>query len=173
MDLTGFMKRRIGWYIQPQQQSIILTQNQLHPRWSGSLIPRDQRFDAYHQVVKCSAWAFPIIHCQVYGQLTTVISRGHALHIDGKHWTAWLVDKTNQQWMMARSEARFTKGIWAPNSNIVNPLRPRKKRSPFCRWHFQMHFFNEYVHEVYEFWSICHWSLFPRVQLTIFQHWFR
>ena len=27
--------------------------------------------------------------------------------------------------------------------------------------------------KIYEFWLVFHWSLFPRVQLTIFQHWFR
>ena len=27
--------------------------------------------------------------------------------------------------------------------------------------------------KIYEFWLIFHWSLFLRVQLTIFQHWFR
>ena len=27
--------------------------------------------------------------------------------------------------------------------------------------------------KMFEFWSNFHWSLFPRVQLTIFQHWFR
>ena len=27
--------------------------------------------------------------------------------------------------------------------------------------------------KIYEFWLISHWSLFPMVQLTIFQHWFR
>ena len=27
--------------------------------------------------------------------------------------------------------------------------------------------------KIYEFWLIFHWSLFPRGQLTIFQHWFR
>ena len=27
--------------------------------------------------------------------------------------------------------------------------------------------------KIYEFWLRFHWSLFPRVQLTIFQHWFR
>ena len=27
--------------------------------------------------------------------------------------------------------------------------------------------------KIFEFWLKFHWSLFPRVQLTIFQHWFR
>ena len=29
------------------------------------------------------------------------------------------------------------------------------------------------LNEKYEFWLIFHWSLFLRIQLTIFQHWFR
>ena len=39
---------------------------------------------------------------------------------------------------------------------------------------FQMTFSNAfYWMKMFKFWLRFHWSLFPRVQLTIFQHWFR
>ena len=39
---------------------------------------------------------------------------------------------------------------------------------------FRMTFSNAYSWiNMYKFWLRCHWSLFPRVQLTILQHWFR
>ena len=39
---------------------------------------------------------------------------------------------------------------------------------------FQTSFSNRFFWmKMYQFWLIFHWSLFPRVQLTIFQHWLR
>ena len=39
---------------------------------------------------------------------------------------------------------------------------------------FQMTFSNAFSWmKIFKFWLRFHWSLFPRVQLTIFQHWFR
>ena len=45
------------------------------------------------------------------------------------------------------------------------------KGSPFCSWHFQMHFLERY--KIHEFWLKIDWSLFLRVHLRIFQHRFR
>ena len=39
---------------------------------------------------------------------------------------------------------------------------------------FQTAFSNAFLWmKMYKFWLIFHWGLFPRVHLTIFQHWFR
>ena len=48
-------------------------------------------------------------------------------------------------------------------------MRPRRDGH-----HFQTTFTNTFSWtKIYKFRSIFHWCLFPRVQLTIFQHWFR
>ena len=46
----------------------------------------------------------------------------------------------------------------------------RDKWTPFRRRHFQMHFLEK---KMFELRLKFHWSLFPRVQLAIFQQWFR
>ena len=48
---------------------------------------------------------------------------------------------------------------------LIITLIPRQDR----RRHFQTHF----LRKCFEFLLIFHWSLFPRVQLTIYQRWFR
>ena len=51
----------------------------------------------------------------------------------------------------------------------VNTLRPRRNRRHFADDIFKFIF----LHEMHEFWLKFHWSVFLRVQFTIFQHWFR
>ena len=51
----------------------------------------------------------------------------------------------------------------------VSILRPRQNGR-----HFAATFSNAFSSmKIYEFWLTIHWSLFLRVQLTMFQHWFR
>ena len=54
----------------------------------------------------------------------------------------------------------------------VNTLRPRQNGRHFADDPFKRIFLNENVY-IYKFRLRFHWSLFPRVQSTIFQHWFR
>ena len=49
----------------------------------------------------------------------------------------------------------------------INTLRPRQNGRHFTDYIFNCIFLNE------KFLSKFHWSLFSRLQLTIFQHWFR
>ena len=85
----------------------------------------------------------------------------------------------------------FFKGKFCVSNEIslkfINTLRPRRngqcffteiyqhieaktKWTIFCRQHFQRHFLEW---KCMSFNEKFHWSLFLRVQLTIFQHWFR
>ena len=50
-----------------------------------------------------------------------------------------------------------------------NSSPPGQNGHYFGRWQFQMHFFYKSDRIRFEF----HWNLFPEVQLTISQHWFR
>ena len=52
---------------------------------------------------------------------------------------------------------------------LLNTLRPRQNGCHFADDIFKCIFMNK----MFEFWLKCHWSLFLRVQLTIFHHWFR
>ena len=60
------------------------------------------------------------------------------------------------------------------NGYVISPhtkhIEAAKKWPPFSRPHFQMHF-REW--KIYRFRVRFQWNLFPRVQLTISQHWFR
>ena len=51
----------------------------------------------------------------------------------------------------------------------INTLRPKQNRRHFPDDISKCIFLNENIW----IWLRSHWSLFPRVQLTIFQHWFR
>ena len=51
----------------------------------------------------------------------------------------------------------------------VNTLTLRQKWTSFHRQHFKCIF----LMKIFGFWLKFHWSLFPRVQLTISRHWFR
>ena len=53
--------------------------------------------------------------------------------------------------------------------HIINSWRPRLNRRHFADEFFKCIFFNK----MFKFRLRFHWSLFPRVQLIIFQHWFR
>ena len=55
--------------------------------------------------------------------------------------------------------------LWYP----LNTLRPRQNSRHFPNDIFKCIFLNENVEFLLKF----QWSLFPRVQFTIFQHWFR
>ena len=64
--------------------------------------------------------------------------------------------------------------LWLPNRvfvdfSAVNTLRPRQNGRHFSGDTFKCIFLNE----KFEFWLRFHWSLHPRVELTIYQHWFR
>ena len=50
----------------------------------------------------------------------------------------------------------------------VSTLRPRQNGHKFPDDIFKCIFLNENIH----FWLRIHWSLFPRIQSTVFQHWF-
>ena len=50
----------------------------------------------------------------------------------------------------------------------LNTLRPRQNGRNFPDDIFKCLFWMK----MYKFWFRFHWSLFPRVQLTMFQHWF-
>ena len=53
---------------------------------------------------------------------------------------------------------------------LINSSSPGQDGRQFGKRHFQMYFLEM---KIYEFWLIFHWNLFPRVELTISQHWFR
>ena len=53
---------------------------------------------------------------------------------------------------------------------VVWHIGAETKWLPFSRRHFQMHFLE--LKCINFDWSF-HWSMFPEVQLTLFQHWFR
>ena len=55
--------------------------------------------------------------------------------------------------------------------SIFNSLRPRQNRRHFADDVFKCNFLNE--KKTLEFRFKFHWRLFLKVQLTIFQHWFR
>ena len=57
-------------------------------------------------------------------------------------------------------------GPWC-NIEIFNTMRPRQNR-----WHFAFPSAFSWM-KMFEYRLKFHWSLFLRVQLTIFQHWFR
>ena len=57
--------------------------------------------------------------------------------------------------------------MWA---SFINSSPPGQNGRRFGRQHFQMHF---HERKGFVFWLEFHWSLFLRVQLTIFQHWLR
>ena len=70
-------------------------------------------------------------------------------------------------WKLQTSSSAYRS--WMPpfinlSVHILLTHLPWKKWLPFCSQHIQMHFV---------FWFEFHWSLFPRVQLTMSQHWFR
>ena len=58
----------------------------------------------------------------------------------------------------------------ARTSDCTAMSKTRQNGRKFCRWHFQMHIL-EWKYD--KFRLKFHWRLFLRVQLTIFQHWFR
>ena len=70
-------------------------------------------------------------------------------------------------WSMASQSIQITYSE-APTS-VINTLRPRQNGRHFADDTSNSIFVNENVSISIEF----HWSLFLRVQLTIFQHWFR
>ena len=59
----------------------------------------------------------------------------------------------------------------AKKSSAPSQIEGETKWPPFSRRHFQMPFLNK--EKMYEFRLRFYLSLFPRVQLTTFQHWYR
>ena len=67
------------------------------------------------------------------------------------------------------SNGTFKTTAISPRGQWVNTLRPRQNT-----YHFQKIFWNAFSWmKMHKFRLRFHWSLFPRVQLTIFRHWFR
>ena len=72
-------------------------------------------------------------------------------------------------WISERGYESFL-GCGSKQRWPLNTLWPRQNGRQLSRRHFQMHF---YWMKLYEFRLKCHCILFPRVQITLFQHWFR
>ena len=103
-------------------------------------------------------WGFGGQHEYVYRYLYML---RRWLHIDINKQLHWSDFKQRlHRWLIYQRRSHYT-------VSKFNTLRP--KWPPFFRRHFQMHFFMK----MHTFRLRFHWSLFPRVQLTIFQHWFR
>ena len=71
-------------------------------------------------------------------------------------------------WISHMAGTRELKLYYGSSLSVIT-LRPRQNGCQFADDVLKCIFFNE----IFEFWLKFHWILFLRVQLAIFQHWFR
>ena len=105
---------------------------------------------SFKSIVTC-CWPYLLIyiHCMAKYQADEMKPTRHRiLPQDSKHWLPW----------------NHHNSIWS----AVNSMRPRQNGR-----HFADNTFNRIFVKILEFWLNLRWSLFLRVQLTIFLHWFR
>ena len=95
-------------------------------------------------------------------------------HNNSNSWISliWLIGPWESRCRSNFESAIFEHMLWIKGHEyflwdfLSLPHLPWTKWTPFRRQYFQMHFCES-------FWFKFHWSLFPRFQLTITQHWFR
>ena len=87
---------------------------------------------------------------------------------DELSWCQFCRQRWNRRFSVLHSESIITCGT-SILSLYINTLWPRQDGR-----HFADDISNTFsCMKIHVFWSIFHWSLFIRVKLTIFQHWFR
>ena len=115
----------------------------------------------------------------VVWKMVAILSRPQCVN-EKPHWfRLWLVlhQATSHNLSRCLHSAMTPYGViklhWVNSCHVeivFNTLRPRDKMAAI----FQTTFWNAFSWmKMYQFRLRFHWSLFPRVKLTIFQHWFR
>ena len=109
---------------------------------------------AWHLTIVCHQWG----HCWM--KCYSLFNSNCISHLFESIWYIRSHDLENDQRDVARSRSTL-------HPNLLNTLRPMAAI-------FQTTFWNGFSWmKMFNFRLRFHWSLFPRVKLTIFQHWFR
>ena len=95
-------------------------------------------------------------------------------HCSGRNWyQRGILWKTYIHWVQLVFRSSYVILNWRVYTFLLHIHAKYEYRIPFMIWELQTIFSNVSSMKVFEFRLKFHWSLFPRVQLIVSQHWFK